>query len=254
MAYGRRAIYRKRNGRTRKTTLRRAPLTKYKPKQRTIGGFKPQGGTSIPRGVFPLSIMKKLRYCDTISMNPAAANRVYHAFRCNNIYDPDLTGTGHQPRGFDQMALFYNHYSVVGSKITVRYIPTVAKSTNSTPSWLWVTTSTSSDPLASEAVDSTLWEGGMWKNRTVVRGGDDNNTIKIPTTSASFSAKKFFKCKSIVGNTPYRAAVTGAPTEEAYFTIYTQSCAPSTDAPSYDFEVTVDYIVVFTEPKQIGTS
>lgn len=40
-----------------------------------------------------------------------------HAFRLNSLFDPDLTGTGTQPVGFDQWAAFYNRYIVYACKI-----------------------------------------------------------------------------------------------------------------------------------------
>jgi len=33
------------------------------------------------------------------------------------MYDPDITGTGHQPAGFDQMMLSYEHYIVTRARI-----------------------------------------------------------------------------------------------------------------------------------------
>lgn len=40
-------------------------------------------------------------------------------FRSNGMYDPDKTGLGHQPRGFDNFMALYKNWVVVGSKITV---------------------------------------------------------------------------------------------------------------------------------------
>jgi len=37
------------------------------------------------------------------------------------MYDPNLTGTGHQPMYFDQMAALYNHYCIISSKIKVTF-------------------------------------------------------------------------------------------------------------------------------------
>lgn len=38
------------------------------------------------------------------------------------MYDPDLTGTGHQPTGHDQWANFYKRYLVFGSKCKIKVI------------------------------------------------------------------------------------------------------------------------------------
>ena len=39
----------------------------------------------------------------------------------NSLFDPNRTGTGHQPYGFDQLSTFYNRYYVTGSKMTVTF-------------------------------------------------------------------------------------------------------------------------------------
>lgn len=41
-------------------------------------------------------------------------------FNLNSIYDPDRSGVGHQPLGYDQWAAFYNRYRVIGVKVTVQ--------------------------------------------------------------------------------------------------------------------------------------
>jgi hypothetical protein len=43
-----------------------------------------------------------------------------HHFRTTAVYDPDYTGTGHQPYGFDQHSRLYNHYIVDTAIITQR--------------------------------------------------------------------------------------------------------------------------------------
>ena len=39
----------------------------------------------------------------------------------NSLFDPDQTGTGHQPYYFDQFAALYNRYTVLGSKLTAEF-------------------------------------------------------------------------------------------------------------------------------------
>lgn len=72
--------------------------------------------------LFPLKTFKRrLRYCDTITVASSGAVIGAYKFAANGLYDPDITGTGHQPAGFDQMMLSYNHYTVTRSKITVTF-------------------------------------------------------------------------------------------------------------------------------------
>lgn len=40
-------------------------------------------------------------------------------FAANGLYDPDITGVGHQPRGYDQIIQLYDHYVVTKAKIEV---------------------------------------------------------------------------------------------------------------------------------------
>jgi len=49
------------------------------------------------------------------SVSPAA-----QVFRANSLFDPDLSGTGHQPNSFDQIAAVYGIYCVTASRATVQ--------------------------------------------------------------------------------------------------------------------------------------
>jgi hypothetical protein len=52
---------------------------------------------------FPDVVRTKMRYYDpAITINPTVGNTAVHVFRLNSLFDFDYTGTGHQPRGFNQ--------------------------------------------------------------------------------------------------------------------------------------------------------
>lgn len=72
---------------------------------------------------FPNSIITKLRYCTVTTLTGTGGARALNAFAANGIYDPDITGVGHQPMYRDTYASIYNHYKVLGSKITVTWLP-----------------------------------------------------------------------------------------------------------------------------------
>jgi len=79
---------------------------------------------STIRGVslVPDQMRVVLKYNQVITMVNVAGIGT-HVFRLNSLFDPDLTGTGHQPLGFDQWATLYGEYQVMGSRIKVRAIP-----------------------------------------------------------------------------------------------------------------------------------
>lgn len=72
-------------------------------------------------------------YCDTNftrTINAAGSYTAYYVFRGNSPYDPDYTGVGAQPYGFDQLctAQMYSNYNCPASSIRVyfRLEPTYA--------------------------------------------------------------------------------------------------------------------------------
>lgn len=75
---------------------------------------------SIPR---PLSNQTfcTFRYQERITLTPTASNTVAYVVSANGLYDVDITGTGHQPAGFDELMTMYDHYCVMSSKINVMF-------------------------------------------------------------------------------------------------------------------------------------
>lgn len=70
---------------------------------------------------FPHTMHAVLRYSETITLGVGTVGLPSHYFfRANGIYDPNYTGTGHQPYGHDQYEALYNHYQVMESTMTVR--------------------------------------------------------------------------------------------------------------------------------------
>ena len=81
---------------------------------------------NVPRNklAFPQSMSTMLRYTDKINMGliGATTNVIQNQFVANGAFDPNLTGVGHQPRGFDQFMAGYETFTVTGSKISVNFV------------------------------------------------------------------------------------------------------------------------------------
>lgn len=60
----------------------------------------------------------KMLYGDTnYSLSGTGLNPVIRDFAANGLFDPDITGAGHQPRGYDQLMALYKKYVVTGVKV-----------------------------------------------------------------------------------------------------------------------------------------
>lgn len=69
--------------------------------------------------MFPKSQKVELTYCEELTVPNRQASTTPFIFRLNSCYDPNYTGVGHQPRGFDQWMNIYNNYTVIGARVKV---------------------------------------------------------------------------------------------------------------------------------------
>lgn len=179
---------------------------------------------------------------NSINLDPGLTGIAWYNFSANGLYDPNITGTGHQPLGYDQMMLMYDHYTVIGAKITVTFI-------NIDATYPMIVGIKTSDDAQSAQNLSQVIENGNCVYTTI---GSYKTDQSIVTLTKKIGLKKFFK-KPIVDDT-FSGSVNSNPVEQAYFSIF---CANSTD--TYDgggvrINVRVDYITLFREPKLLAQS
>ncbi len=62
---------------------------------------------------WPTRTVTRLDYTDQFDIVCTSGALSVYTFNSNGLYDPDQTGTGHQPLGFDQYATQYNRYRVL---------------------------------------------------------------------------------------------------------------------------------------------
>ena len=74
---------------------------------------------------FPREMTTQFTYAQSVIISSAAGVPATQAFSTNSLFDPDVTGVGHQPRFYDtlvggnQTVNPYNMYRVYSSKITI---------------------------------------------------------------------------------------------------------------------------------------
>lgn len=201
----------------------------------------------VPSGM-PFAKLATLRYSETVNLAGTAGILQRYAFSANSVYDPNNTGGGHQPMGYDQWTTLYNKYVVLGSKIIVRMIPNfngvgqigsgvagVHLSDGPTPPY-----STANEYIESRKGTWRIinWNGGLL---------DISQTIMV----SKFSAKKFFNVKDVRDNQDLRSTTGKNPDTRAYFIVWLDS--PMVDT-QYSAIVTIDYIVSFSDPVNLPKS
>jgi hypothetical protein len=68
----------------------------------------------------PSKVITRHTYCDGRSIANGSGTLGTWQLRLNSMYDPDLTYTGHQPMGFDQVSANYSRYLVHKVKVTIQ--------------------------------------------------------------------------------------------------------------------------------------
>jgi len=78
-----------------------------------------QVGLSIGRslGPIPQRFVTHMKYTDTYLLT--AQSTYLQKWRLNSVYDPDYSGSGHQPYGFDQLSPLFTGYRVFATSYSV---------------------------------------------------------------------------------------------------------------------------------------
>lgn len=214
--------------------------TRHKKKrtQRSAGSIR----RSLPTNGMPQSYLCKHKYNTQIQQNPDALGvPVSWYFSMNSMFDPDRTGVGHQPMGFDQVAAFYENYRVVGCKIKVT--PHIA--VNDANATAYYALSLTEDDITT-FINTNDWLEQDSTNRAklisgnTAQAGGQNNNFQM----AFFSDKKWFKGENSA-KTRRIAAVGANPLDQVYARITTAS-ATGEDAPLITFLVEMEYITLYT--------
>lgn len=219
--------------------------TKYKKKtyKKRNYNYMPRGVSSVPSGMVRQR-STVLRYVEHIqALQSVSGGLGSYVFRANSIYDPNYTGTGHQPMCFDFYASIYNHYIVTASKITVKCI---ANQANTAPCLIGCYLTDGATVAYSTPIEFLEAKRGNSKTFSASEG-------RSVTVNSSFNAKKFYNVKDVKDNQAnLGAAVTTSPVEECYYNIYFFTLDSTTE--DCNVQITIDYWVTFNEPKDISQS
>ena len=187
-----------------------------------------------------------MRYVEEFSLNPGTGAVASYIFRANGLYDPNYTGSGHQPYGFDQWMTYYNQFTVLGSKCTARFMNYLNTSGNAVMCGIQL--------KDSAVVDNTnpteIIEQGRSKWQLIQPQGGSKDQCRI---TKGFSTKKFFQAPNNLDDI-YRGSDAADPTEQAYYHIIAGGFDPGSDPSLVLAHVVIDYVVKLNGPKPLVSS
>ena len=155
----------------------------------------------------PNTMTTRLKYVDWVTLTANAGTPQYYAFSTNSCYDPNVTGTGHQPGFFDQLSAMYQKYIVLGSKFKARFVNT--SNVRSMQCGILVSNATSVPNVWSTVMEQ---HGDKAKNVFIGPTGSNN----VGTVTAGWSLKKELRGVR-GGSSNYGAAINANPTTQNYF-------------------------------------
>jgi len=227
---------------------RKRPRTQYRQRSIKAGGgpvvnvTRGRGFPTLSSTPMPQSMICTHKYSDIVNINPAIGSVGVHTFAANGLYDPNITGGGHQPVGFDQFTAFYNHYEVLGAKIQFTIHPS-----QESGGFNFGIKLDDNDGLT--GVLNTVMEGNMTVFKSVP---GPYTSDKGFTCISSYSAKKFFGDKC--GQRDTWGTVAANPVDLAYFMCWISPLTGLQDLGSIPCTVLVEYIVKWHEPKDLPSS
>lgn len=193
---------------------------------------------------FPATRRVTLRYVSYASISGGFSNQVVSA---NNIFDPDTSGGGHQPLGFDNWAALYATYIVVGSRIRVTFQPSTSSATE--PYIYGVYLSDSSSLGATEWTVVAEQPACAW----VMGSNDWDSGSSQKELFGTFDAAKFFNVVNVKDNeSRFGGGIGGAPSDPVFFHLFGGGINGTAQASTMAYEI--EYDVIFSTIKQLAQS
>lgn len=197
------------------------------------------------QGAFPAKMLVSMVYGDIIDLDPAAGGQANHVFRANGLFDPDVTGTGHQPRGFDQWMSAYKNFTVIGSKITAKC--SSAAGTNTVDTLMSITCDNTTTPSGAIGIleSATAIPGKSWS--IFCPGNNEPLTLVQTYSHKKWFGKDYFEDE-------YKGSSLSDPAETCFYNISAQAMGVLDNPSGIAIAFQIEYTVMLFNPETLPVS
>ncbi len=245
---------RRRNKPSRRQRRKRTTRTQRPNAPTLVRQRAPKTSALMQCPLFPASVRKRgqLYYESALGLTaPTSGNVVTYFFTANGMFDPNITGTGHQPIGFDQMMLMYEQCTVINSSIQVTF--------NIGPG-LTVQCGVALFPDASALTNpSQLVENGLLRYKTLSSGSNTfQNLVVRSTVRLDCDVARYFGrrgVRSLLNDDNLYTTAAANPVEQVYYGIVAWQVSPDgTTTTAVGFDVLLSFDVIYWEPRKLTES
>lgn len=220
--------------------------TRSKSASRAVSKRRKANSSYPGKMVIAPTMKATLRYTSTLAVNPGAGLPATYTLSANGLYDPDITGAGHQPRGFDQLMGLYERYTVTSCKITV-YGAINDTSGNNSVGVLTVFPA-NKGTVSLSGVD--MMEEPSSKTSVFTTNG---GTIQ-PKVTNWVNIKTFLGKKDLVDDDSCSGDATQNPADQVYWQISYGTTSGTIDLSGAQLFAIIEYNCIFSRPEVITSS
>lgn len=189
---------------------------------------------------FAQRYITKMKYAETIFIN-ASGPQAYR-WRLNGLYDPNYSGTGHQPHGYDTLSTIYNRYRVIKASYNItgvdqsgQYIVICSLPANEQVNAL------SLSEMRENPRARFITQAPQAHLKTL------KGSISIPSLVGRNKAQ-------YMADDRYQAQVGSDPSEMALLNVYVQRLDEGTNTLNVPIQVTITYTVEWFDVKNLAQS
>lgn len=225
-----------------KVMRRKRPIRRRKARK---GAGRRRGGqatTTVNRSLQPIPnrYICKMKYATTVNTDAFGQ----YIFNMNSLFDPDRSGFGHQPYGFDPLANLYNRYRVISCGWRIQY----ASGTAATPI---IVASLPNNDLGLNYANT----GEMLENPRCKYIQQNPSAPVVTLHGKQYLPKLMGRSKSqYMADDNYQAIVTASPTELGLLYLQTFNGFSGAAFPGVGLTVLLEFTVEFFDVKHIAQS
>lgn len=179
----------------------------------------------------PARFITKMKYAEAVTVS--ASGIAGYKWNLNSLYDPNRSGAGHNPYGYDQLSALYNRYRVISCRYVVSCI---SDSVNIAFAVLPANESLSLIGTVSEARENPRCK---YLVQTPTSGGN----LKVLKGNVYLPSLVGATKTAYMADDRYQAIVGNSPTELAVLNAYAQGL---NDDPTFNAQPTFNILLEYT--------